>query len=228
DILTSYIDNEIKDPQSVKFIEEKLKTDGSLTKKYKSELLTRNSYRDRLKSADVPQSTIMKVNAAIDKLIEDARKKHSFKPEVQTAETTTTFLQYFKNIISIPVNIGRLAVPRYAFGIVVIVLVIGIGVVVSNNSKGVHGNPYIISGAENSIMVQAVNYFHKVLAGEMLPQIKSNNAIEVKNYFNDKVNFPVYVPEIANYNLVGALCGDCHQEKVAHIIYSSGNDIIYM
>ena len=212
ELLTSYIDNEIKDPQSVKFIEEKLKTSESLTKKYKSELLTRNSYRERLKAADVPQNTIMKVNAAIDKLIEDARKKHSSKPEVQTAESGTTFLQYFKNIISIPVNIGRL----------------GIGVVVSNNSKGVHGNPYIISGAENSIMVQAVNYFHKVLAGEMLPQIKSNNAIEVKNYFNDKVNFPVYVPEIANYNLVGALCGDCHQEKVAHIIYSSGNDIIYM
>src|SRR5437667_9481647 len=113
ELLTSYIDNEIKDPQSVKFIEEKLKTSESLTKKYKSELLTRNSYRERLKAADVPQNTIMKVNAAIDKLIEDARKKHSSKPEVQTAESGTTFLQYFKNIISIPVNIGRLSVQSY-------------------------------------------------------------------------------------------------------------------
>ena len=53
ELLTSYSDNEIKDPQEVKFVEEKLKTDENLSKKYKSELVTRNAYRERIKQADV-------------------------------------------------------------------------------------------------------------------------------------------------------------------------------
>src|SRR5205085_5346110 len=108
------------------------------------------------------------------------------------------------NIISIPVRIGNAAVPRYAFGVVTIILLVGIGIVLNNN-RGAHVNPYISSGADNSVMVQAVNYFHKLMAGEMKPQVRSNNAIEVKNYLKDKVDFHPYIPEIANYTLVGAL-----------------------
>jgi|GEM_PF-1076519 len=231
ELLTSYIDKQIHDTQAIKFVEDKLKSDETLSKRYKSELLTRNAYRERLKQIDVPQNTMMKVNSSIDKLIEEASKKHALnhqeQPQDHPEEASSTFLQYLKNLISIPVNIGRLAVPRYAFGIAAIVLVIGIGIVVNNN-RVVEGNPYITSGAENSVLVQAVNYFHKVMSGEMKPQIKSNSASEVKKYFSDKVNFPVYVPEIANYTLVGGCSGDCHQEKVAHILYSSGDNIIYM
>lgn len=227
ELLTSYIDKEIHDTQAIKFIEDKLKTDSGFFKRYKSELLTRDSYRERLKPMDVPQSSIMKVNSSIEKMIDEASGQLAFNHREHNAEESSTFLQYLKNLISIPVNIGRLAVPRYAFGIAVIILVIGIGVVVNNN-RSVKGNPYITSGAENSVMVQAVNYFHKIMNGEMKPQIKSNSASEVKQYFSDKVNFPVYVPEIANYTLVGGCSGDCHQEKVAHLLYSSGSDWIYM
>lgn len=227
ELLTSYIDNQIKDPQAIQFVEEKLRTDEILSKKYKSELLTRNAYRARLKQSDVPQNLSMKINASIESLIEEASKKHALHPLEHPLHESATFFQYLKNIISMPVRIGSAGVPRYAFGIVTIVLILGIGIVLNNN-RGHHINPYIISGAENSVMVQAVNYFHKMMSGEMKPQVKSNNAIEVKNYFKDKVDFPVYVPEIANYTLVGALFGDCHQEKVAHVIYSSGNDFIYM
>jgi hypothetical protein len=229
ELISSYIDKELKQPESVKYVEQQIASDSNLSKKYQSELLTRNLFRDRLKMAEVPQKTFMTVTNSIDGLIKDAKLKYAENNVQHPIESSTSFLDYLSKVIVMPVRIGGASVPRYAFGIVAIVLFVGIGFLLTKTNNNFHGNnPYITSGADNSVMVQAVKYFHKVLTGEMTPQVKSNNAVEVKNYLNDKLNFQVYIPEIKNYTLVGALYGDCHQEKVAHLIYSSGDDIIYI
>ena len=68
-----------------------------------------------------------------------------------------------------------IGVPRYAFA-VVIFLVIG-GLFVFSSSKKVK-NPYILAGSESSIMIQALNSFHKVMNGDVKPQLTSSNAAE--------------------------------------------------
>ncbi len=229
ELISSYIDKELKEPEAVKYVEEQLKADPLLSKKYRGELLTRNLYRDRIKMAEVPQRTFKAVTASIDILINDAKVKYGTQNKPHPIESSASFPDYLGKILVMPVKLGNASVPRYAFGIVAVVLFAGILLLLNKDNNNFHGNnPYITSGAENSVMVQAVNYFHKVLTGEIVPAVKSNNAVEVKNYLSNMVDFNVYIPQIDNYSLVGALCGDCHQEKVAHLIYSSGKDIIYI
>jgi hypothetical protein len=77
-------------------------------------------------------------------------------------------------------------------------------------------------------MVQAVNEFHRVLDGDCKVQYKSSNAAEVEKYVNDNVNFKAYVPRIENYSLTGCMLNEYNGRKLAHLIYVSGEDVLYI
>ena len=96
-----------------------------------------------------------------------------------------------------------------------------------NNGKTT--NPYIISGTEKSIMVQALNSFHKILDGDVKPQLKSSNAAEIEKYVKDNANFNAYIPNIESYHLEGVMCSEYNGQKLAHLIYiNNDNDVIYI
>jgi hypothetical protein len=89
-------------------------------------------------------------------------------------------------------------------------------------------NPYIAAGSEKSVMVQAVNNFHKFLAGDMKPEMESSDAAKVRNFVKHKANIDAFVPSINDYNLIGAMCSEYNGQMLAHLVYSSGNEIIYI
>jgi hypothetical protein len=77
-------------------------------------------------------------------------------------------------------------------------------------------------------MVQTVNEFHRVLEGKCKVQYKSSNAAEVERYVNENANFKAFVPNIENYNLTGCMLNEYNGRKLAHLIYVSGSDILYI
>ena len=154
EFISSYIDKQISDPQTVKKIEEMLKGDENLRKKYESELLTKNLLKSRLKNAEVPKATYMKVTAAVDKMIADASKQtHAIaEEEPHPIAASANFADYLKRILTIPIRIGSFGVPRYAAAMVVILLVLTAGLYVNGKFIASPSNERLITGSEKNIM----------------------------------------------------------------------------
>ena len=66
ELITSYADNQISDPETKKQIEELLASDQKLNAKYRSEILTRDLYRTRFPEVELPAATYQKVMSSID------------------------------------------------------------------------------------------------------------------------------------------------------------------
>jgi hypothetical protein len=225
EFLTSQIDGENKDADTMHKVNEMIAHDGNLMKKYKSELLTKQLFSSRLKNIDVPNATYMKVMGSIDILINNT-VNHEEK-ELHPLQTSESFFRYLINVLASPLRIGHAAVPRYAVGLVIILIIAGIGFLAAKKDSSPL-NPFIANGTEKSVMVQAVNNFHKILKGEIKPQLQSNDANEVSNFVNKNVSFKVFVPLIENYELAGVICNEYEGQKLVHLVYTSGDEVIYI
>lgn len=223
ELITSYADNQISDPETKKQIEELLAKDQILNAKYRSEILTRNLYRTRFPEVDLPEETYNKVISSIDGIIAGAYKKNN-----AAGEYANLHHQYpsFWQSLKAAFTEKFIGVPRYAFAVLAFVIIGGL--VFFNGGKKTK-NPYILSGTENSIMVQAVNSFHKFVKGDVKPQFTSSNAAEIEKYVMDKAHFDPYVPEIENYQLSGVVCNEYRGQQLAHLVYTdSEGQIIYI
>jgi len=213
ELITSYADNQISDPETKKQIEELLSQDSKLNAKYRSEVLTKNLLKSRIPEAELPQATYNKVMVSIDGLIADSKKNYAQQHRAAVIEPEyPSFWQTLKQAFTEKF----IGVPRYAFA-VVIFLVIG-GLFFFSSSKKVK-NPYILAGSESSIMIQALNSFHKVMNGDVKPQLTSSNAAEIEKYVMDKAHFDPYVPQIDNFSLAGVVCNEYHGQQLAHLVY---------
>lgn len=222
ELISSYIDNQITDAELKAQIEEKLASDPKLEAKYKSELLIKNLLRSKLPEAELPAATYNKVMASIDSLIASAKPVvNQIQPQITTVPEYPTFWQSLKGTISAPF----MGLPRYAYAMTAIVLVIG-AVFLFNPKKEL--NPYITSGTDKSIMVQAVKSFNKILNGEVKPQLTSGNEADVEKFVMEKSNFDPYVPNVEEYKLTGVVCNEYNGQKLAHLIYKKGDDVFYI
>ena len=220
ELITSYIDGQIPDAELKSQIEESIAKDAKLNAKYRAELLTRDMLRKRMPGAELTQDTYQNVMNSVDRLISEANAKRNSLITHRHVEYPS-FWQNLKEIISHK-SIG---IPRYAFAMLAIFLLGGL-FIFSGGKKT--RNPYILSGTEKSIMVQAVNSFHKILDGDVKPQLSSGNAAEVEKYVQDKAHFNAYVPDIKDYKLVGVVCNKYKGQDLAHIIYRNGTELLYI
>ena len=131
------------------------------------------------------------------------------------------------NTITAPIRFGRMPVPRYAFAVVLLIIAASAFYYLNSKSSNIK-NPHVLAGTEKSIMVQAVNSFHKILDGDFTLQYKSSNAAEVEKFVRDNAFFNVFVPKIDNYILTGCILNEYNGRKLAHLVYVSGDDIIYI
>ncbi len=227
--ITSFIDGEVNDIKIAQELDDILSSDNNLYNKYQSELFTKNLFASRLKMQDVPDSLHFNITNSIENLISTSiNKSKSFQISEHPIAESRSFVEYFKKIISVPVRIGKYPIPRYAFAIVLIVIIIGAGLLLNNRKDKSQLNPYIADGSENSIMVQAVNNFHKILKGEIKPQISSKNESDVKNYLKSNVDYDVYIPCMENCESISAVCSEYNGQKIVHIVYRSGDDVFYI
>ncbi|RPI17921.1 MAG: hypothetical protein EHM58_07290 [Ignavibacteriae bacterium] len=223
--LTSQIDGENRDMDTSNKVNEMLQKDANLMKKYRSEMLTKQLFSSRLSLLEVPSSTFMKVTASIDEMVYNA--KNHYMQQIYPIQNSANFFQYLISVLASPLRIGRAAIPAYAFGIAILLIIAGAGILM-NQRDNIALNPYIATGSEKSVMVQAVNNFHKVLKGDIQPQFHSSDADEVKKFVINKVNFEPYIPKVEDYVLSGAVCNEYDGQKLVHLVYTSGDDVLYI
>lgn len=219
ELITSYADNQISDTETKQQIEDLLSKDQKLNAKYQSEVLTKNLLRTRFPEAELPAATYEKVIASIDSIIAGTQKKINAASQAEALLITHSEAEYptFWQTLKETFTEKFIGVPRYAFAVLAFVIIGGL-VVFSGGAKKTK-NPYILSGTESSIMVQAVNSFHKIISGDVKPQLSSSNAAEVEKYVMEKAHFDPYVPVIENYQISGVVCNEYRGQQLAHIIY---------
>jgi len=227
--ITSYIDGEINDPKLEKDINDILSKDDILLRKYLSETLTKRLIQSRIHHQEVPGNLFANINNSIENLIDSCieSKKVVMKDDYHPLQTSRSFPEYFKHIISVPVNFIGFSVPRYALAVLLILIIFGTSLLLTRKNDSPL-NPYIANGSDKSIMVQAINNFHKILKGEFQPQISSHDENVVRKYLKDNLDYEVYVPCIENCQTMSVICNEYNGQKIAHIVYRSGDNIFYI
>jgi len=225
EFLTSYIDGENHDTALDNEVKRFIETDETVSKKYMAEVLTKRLFSSRLKAVEVPDHLVNKINKSLDSVFITSEEKYASSADTREV-FSGTFWDYLKNLISAPVKVRNFSVPRYAFAVVLLIFLIGAGMLLDVGNTEL--NPYIAAGSENSVMVQAVNNFHKLLAGDMKPEMESSDAAKVRSFVKNKANMDAFVPAINGYVLVGAMCSEFNGQMLAHLVYTSGNEVIYI
>jgi anti-sigma factor (TIGR02949 family) len=82
--------------------------------------------------------------------------------------------------------------------------------------------------APNNVLFQSTANFHRFLSGEIAPEVASSDAGSLRSFFAGKTEFPVAVPAMRGCALFGAGLNEHEGTPVAHLVYRSGDTLIYL
>jgi hypothetical protein len=197
DMIDAYIDGEIKDELLEKEILSRINTDKDFAIEYRVHSLVKTLVKEKVAFKQTP----VKVRAKILKSIGSTTKVQS--------EKGSFFSDLFEK-------------PSFSFA-TAFVVILAIALIIINRPGLVEKKDFAIEqlGSKN-MFVQATNNFNSIAEGKLLPQLTSQNADEIKNFFNDSgVKYSTLVPTVANWNLLGAVVSEDQGEKFAHHVYVS-------
>lgn len=205
ELVTSLVDNEIKNKQEQYEILFALKSDISLAVDYKIQLLIKTLIREKVKIKQTPQY----VRSRILELVSSEQKINEKKKSFLT---------------------GFFEKPAFTFATVLIV-VFAIVLILFNRQGAVTTTNFAIEQkGSNNMFVQAKINFKSILDGKLTPQFISNNPEEIKNFFTSRgVKYQTQVPSFRDWSLLGAVVSEDKGEKFAHQVYvDKNNKILYL
>ena len=82
--------------------------------------------------------------------------------------------------------------------------------------------------AGNNVLLQSMENYRAVLAGNIIPQVASSDPARVQQLFDGVTTFPVHVPKLRNCTLVGGVLNAYDGTPLAHVVYKHGETLIYM
>jgi anti-sigma factor (TIGR02949 family) len=113
--------------------------------------------------------------------------------------------------------------PTLALGVLLVVIVYGITVLTRREPESLP-----TANHRADMVDQAVEHYSNYMHGGVKLQLVSANHEEVKNFFRDKVNFEVYVPEMENSSLVGGVLCEHEGVKFLNLVYRRGDKVVYL
>jgi anti-sigma factor RsiW len=93
------------------------------------------------------------------------------------------------------------------------------------SKKGPHSHTKPFDG---SVVTETFNNFDKVVEGRLTPGIVSHDPAEVKAFLEQRVHFPVQVPAMKDFRLVGGQFSAAENETTAHLIYEHDGQYVYI
>ena len=205
DIIDAYLDGEVKDELLKQEILSRINTDKDFAIEYRVHSLVKTLVKEKV----VYQQTPNKVRAKILKSIGSTTKVKS--------EKKSFFTDLFEK-------------PSFSFA-TAFVVILAIALIIINRPGSVEKKDFAIEQLGNKNMfVQAKNNFNSITEGKLVPQLTSQNAGEIKNFFNKQgVKYSTLVPNFADWNLLGAVVSEDHGEKFAHHVYvGKKGELVYL
>ena len=196
ELISAYLDNEIKSQEELNAFKEEIESDPSLEFDLKSELLTK-----RIVKKTVKKTTPAKVKRDIVERLSRER----VTPVKRNSLVAKIYSQRF--ITYSTVGIVLLAL---------LLLLINRPDLTSSNISEQTGN--------NNMLMLARSHFEHFLKGTSKIQFVSDNPEEIKNFFQAQgVKYATLIPKYNNYSLAGAFVSEHNGEKFAHHIYTTKN-----
>ncbi|MCX7611904.1 MAG: hypothetical protein N2043_09990 [Ignavibacterium sp.] len=205
DLITALVDNEIKDENIQKELNELISSDSQFRYEYDVQSLCKKLVREKVKKVKAPEYLREKILSEIKPKETIAIKKHNFLLNI-----------FYK--------------PAFTFATALVIIISIILIVVNrfDNSK-----PPEIDFSKldsDNMLLQAVNNYNLILNGKLAPQYVSDNSKEICNFFSKNgVHYSTIVPEFKEWKLLGAVVSEDKGIKLAHHVYAGkNNQIIYV
>lgn len=208
ELLTSYIDNEIRSEDEKNKIKNLIDTDPDFYNRYILEKLAKEKLQKSIKSINTPVYVYKDIGLKINSLIENSLKNDRSATEselykYQIQSERSYFTKYLK------------------YGSAILVVMIALSFVLFSYFK----QDLVL--LENDMVAVSSNIFNKIDSGKIEPSFKTSNSAELTDSMNKYVNFKVFVPDLKNALLVGGICNEMYGVKVAHFVYKKDNHIVY-
>lgn len=195
DMITALVDGEVTDADVKQEIFSKIESDKDFAIDYKMQGLIKNLIKEKV----VFQKTPNRVKAKILKSIGSTTKVEP--------QNKSFFSELFEK-------------PSFSFA-TAFVVVLAIVLIIINRPGVIDKKDFAIEqlGSEN-MFIQAQNNFSNIVHGKLAPQLATKSADEIKNFFTSKgVKYSTTVPNILDWNLLGAVISEDNGEKFAHHVY---------
>jgi hypothetical protein len=181
---------------------------------YDLELATKHMVQSRLQFVETPPTVR---SAILEKIKAESAISISHKPWWEGA------YRWFYDLFS-----TRHLLPAASMAMIIMIIV---GVALIMHPSGSRNGQSSLEGIadENSeVLHQAVDNYDNIQNGKVTLQLASSEPSDVKAFFQDKVDFDVDVHHLKSARLIGAGYSEYKGAKLAHIMYKSGDRIIYV
>lgn len=169
-------------------------------REYEAELGTRDILRSRIRPATVPDAVADSIQAMIRR--EDADSNEHPAP-------------WWRQLFEAPPLKPALALAGMAVLAALLVRVV---------PRGEAGGHVVTA----DVLEQSVSNYHDVLLGVLEPQLVSSEPSRVAEFFSGKTGFPVVVPSMADWTLMGGVCTTFSGEPLAHLVFRRSDQFVYV
>lgn len=203
--IAALADGEIKDPAEANKLREEIENNPELKFEYFVQSSVKELVSERLKLSPAPAKVRQRLERNLSKELRAKRNSG----------------------VSSGISFNK---PLIAWAGAVVVFIALTIILFYRNSAAVYKDFALEQTGSNNMYVQARHNFQNILEGKLSPQFSSSDPDKIKGFFTDQgVAYPVYVPDIKDWKLVGAVVSDDHGEKFAHHIYSTqGGKLVYL
>jgi anti-sigma factor RsiW len=155
--------------------------------------------------------------ARVSEHLRDAILQHVYAETPSPVVERLHVRAFFQNLLARP-----LVKPTLALAVLVVVILYGITTLMRREPESIP-----VANHQADMVDQAVEHYSNYMRGGVKLQLVSSNHDEVRNFFQDKVNFAVYVPEVENASLVGGTLCEHEGVKFLNLVYRRGDKVVY-
>lgn len=197
ELITAYLDNELKSREDLNIYKEQIEKDPSLEFDLKTESLTKELLSRKRTNKKTPDG----IRKVILKRLSEENTKSIGNSLIASKIYSRRFITYS------------------TAGIILLAMLL----LFLNRPDQTPGNISEQTG-NNNMLVLAKSYFEDFLNGNNKIQFTSDNPDDIKNFFRSQgVKYVTFIPTYNNCSLTGASVTDHNGIKFAHHIYSSKN-----
>lgn len=210
ELITAYLDNEIRDESLKKEIKHLIDVDPDYKFEYQIQNLVKRIAQEKYKRQPAPEHLKRRILNQIASEITVQSPKESSAKQVS----------FWAGLIS---------KPAFSFA-TAIIIVISIILIIFNRTTQ---QPPVIAEDQltpDNMFYQAENNFEAIIQGKLAPQIVADNPKEIQKYFESSgVRYSTLVPTFKEWKLLGAVVSEDKGEKFAHHVYAGEKgEIVYV
>ena len=212
ELISALLDGDISDADKER-IQSLLDSDSDFKNRYEAEKALKTEIKQRVTRIETPQYVYQNIQTSINSYSEQISDMHARKNQPTTSAQPA-------GADPRKVSTGRSRNYMYLFGSVAAALIL-IFFSVNYVFKG-EDVPHDVNLVEMSRDV-----YEKIEAGDIKVQYATNDARELEKFFDEKLNYKVFVPDVKDAVLLGGVYNVINGKKTAHFIHKKGDMIIY-